>query len=123
VFESKAQLARLIASAVTFGVTTGLVWASAHIHWRPMLAAAVRGRESVPIVIPPMSVLLAVIGPYVSVVAGWFAAYLGVKLHVLAIFHVDQTQLTQTIAASVIFIVTSVITWLSNHDIITEEVV
>lgn len=115
------QLARLIASAVTFALTAGLVWLSTHEHILPISSMKEAQGADAPIPVPPIKQLMALLAPYISIAVGTLAAWLEIKLHFLATFHIDQTELTQVIGAAVVFIVTAVITWLAHHDIIKPE--
>lgn len=117
---SQSSLARLIASAVTFALTAALVWLSTHEHWVPI--TTMKMNATAPIPVPPIKQIMALLAPYISVVVGTLAAWLAVKIHVLATFHIDQTQISQVVGAAVVFIVTTTITWLAHHDIIKPEV-
>ncbi len=67
----------------------------------------------------PLNRIVAFVGPYVATLSGIAAAWLLVHVHFLGLFHLQQDGLATGIAQGVIFLLVTLITWLSHQKWLT----
>lgn len=63
----------------------------------------------------PLNRIVAFLGPHVSWLAGVVATWLTTHLHLLATFHVGQSDLAKALSAAIVFTVVTLVTWLGHQ--------